>query len=123
MSTNVPVPRWHPRSAITRVYESPEESTSVFGFFWHDRFVRQLWSPDIERLRRFVSRQTEYEEAIKDLPPATVFRNKIYGELCMFAGYNYHGLGEFIAQFEDGSKSSEMVGDWCPVDGRWPHER
>ena len=41
---------------------------------------------------------------------------------CYFAGYNYHGVGEFIAQFFDGSASSEYVRDWEPVEGDWPPE-
>jgi hypothetical protein len=57
-------------------------------------------------------------------PQATRFRMKERPETeCTFAGYNYHGLGEFIAQFDDGSASSEFCRDWEPVNGRWPDER
>lgn len=54
---------------------------------------------------------------------ATKMRNKEDGSIASFCGYNYHGVGEFIALFEDGSKSSEYIRDSEPIDGRWPDER
>jgi hypothetical protein len=54
---------------------------------------------------------------------ARLVRHKETGEIASFCGYNYHGVGEFIALFGDGSKSSEYVRDYEPVDGRWPDER
>jgi hypothetical protein len=41
---------------------------------------------------------------------------------CAFSGYNYHGIGEFIAIFAEGDASSEFCRDWEPIDGRWPDE-
>lgn len=50
-------------------------------------------------------------------------QHKDTGIEATFVSYNLHGLGEFIAQFDDGDKSSELLREWKPVDGGpWPDE-
>jgi hypothetical protein len=118
-------PAWQ-RAAPTPVW-SGAEGEERFGFQWRGSFVEQRWTPKIESLRRRlmageISVRERYEQLTAELPNVSVVRHKLYGYLAAFGGYNRHGLGEFIAVFEDGERSSEMISEYCPVDGRWPTE-
>lgn len=55
-------------------------------------------------------------------------RHKETGIIASFSKYNYHGVGEFIAIYEEGDASSEYVRDYYPIDEDgniidWPQER